>query len=126
MPSEETTIICGATVRTWTLYTGLALLWLMMAMIQYYTSICGDGGIVVGATLDEQFVSEFERRWIASLALQLPTRPNAPPGRMHTTIPLQWVAPMALCGLCGYAPVVALAAFESSHLPPSPAQLYCA
>ena len=60
LASEDTTTICGATVRTWKLNAGIAGLWLVMAMTQYNTSIFGDGGIAVGATLDEQFVSEFK------------------------------------------------------------------
>ena len=81
------TTICGATVRTWKLNAGIAGLWLVMAMTQYNTSIFGDGGIAVGATLDEQFVSEFKCR-------------DQTPGRMYTTIPHQWVLPLVLCGLC--------------------------
>ena len=43
------------------MFTVLAVVWLVIAMVQYFTSIFGDDGIVVGATLDEQFVSEFKQ-----------------------------------------------------------------
>ena len=61
MPSYETATICGATVTKWKLFTVLAVTWLVIAMMQYFTSIFGDDGIVAGATLDEQFVSEFKQ-----------------------------------------------------------------